>query len=73
MDGWMDGWMDRWMDVYMSGGCLYYFLYHYRYSGYICLCQEGYEGQFCEREIDECQPNPCYNNATCIDLFNDFK
>ena len=33
---------------------------HPRGSGmYYCKCQPGYEGQRCEREIDECLSNPC--------------
>lgn len=33
---------------------------HPRGSGmYYCECQPGYEGQSCEREIDECLSNPC--------------
>ena len=32
----------------------------------------GYTGQFCEHEVDECESNPCENNATCIDGFNNF-
>jgi len=23
-------------------------------------------------ETDECEPNPCLNNGTCTDLFNDY-
>ena len=33
---------------------------HPRGAGmYYCECQPGYEGQRCEREIDECLSNPC--------------
>ena len=33
---------------------------HPRGSGmYYCECQPGYEGQRCEKEIDECHSNPC--------------
>lgn len=33
---------------------------HPRGSGeYYCKCQPGYEGQRCDREIDECLSNPC--------------
>ena len=35
-------------------------------GGYICHCQVGYSGPACEYEIDECDPNPCYNGSTCI-------
>ena len=38
-----------------------------------CACVVGYEGQFCERQTDECEPNPCTNGATCVDLQNDYR
>jgi hypothetical protein len=41
-------------------------------TDYTCSCLEGYTGQFCELEMDECGSNPCRNNGTCKDLFNDF-
>lgn len=30
-------------------------------------------GRDCETDIDDCTPNPCYNNATCIDQLGGFK
>ncbi|XP_062981542.1 protein eyes shut homolog [Elgaria multicarinata webbii] len=41
--------------------------------GYQCLCLPGWEGPFCEAESNECDSSPCKNNATCVDLFNDFR
>ena len=35
-------------------------------GSYICHCPVGYTGPACEQEIDECDPNPCYNGSTCI-------
>ncbi|XP_065651564.1 neurogenic locus notch homolog protein 2 isoform X4 [Hydra vulgaris] len=37
----------------------------------ICQCKEGYSGSgyFCEREKSNCHPNPCENEATCIDKY----
>ena len=32
-----------------------------------CHCQPGYKGSYCEEMVDECQPNPCRNGATCKD------
>lgn len=42
-------------------------------SKYICDCAAGYEGTSCEFDIDECASNPCDNNATCVDLVNDYR
>ncbi|XP_063966506.1 protein crumbs homolog 1-like [Lytechinus pictus] len=41
-------------------------------SGYVCVCQDGYEGANCEVNIDECASNPCTNGATCNDDVNKF-
>lgn len=41
---------------------------HPRGSGmYVCECQPGYEGQRCEKEINECLPAPCVHGEfeTC--------
>lgn len=32
----------------------------------------GYEGPFCEVEINECSSSPCKNGATCLDLSGHF-
>ena len=32
---------------------------------YECLCAAGFEGDSCERETNECDPNPCMNGGTC--------
>lgn len=37
---------------------------------YICQCVDGYEGENCETEINECDPNPCQNGGTCTVGFN---
>jgi len=37
-----------------------------------CMCAPGYTGDSCSQEINECDPNPCMNNASCVDLVNDF-
>ena len=34
-------------------------------NGYSCDCIPGYTGSDCETEINECQPDPCENGATC--------
>jgi len=35
-----------------------------------CVCVNGYEGPYCESEINECLSDPCQNGGTCIDLFD---
>ncbi|CAH1272075.1 CRB1 [Branchiostoma lanceolatum] len=37
-----------------------------------CQCPLGYTGVNCADNIDECDPDPCQNNATCIDGINKF-
>lgn len=28
---------------------------------------DGYRGRLCEVDVDECDPNPCVNGASCLD------
>ena len=37
----------------------------------MCDCDNGYEGEFCEDDINECAEVDC-NNGTCIDQVNGF-
>lgn len=37
-----------------------------------CECLRGFEGGFCEVNVDECLSTPCLNNALCEDHDNDF-
>ena len=32
---------------------------------YECLCAAGFEGDSCERETNQCDPNPCMNGGSC--------
>jgi len=34
--------------------------------GFVCACQPGYSGRFCNVQIDFCSSNPCLNNGVCI-------
>ncbi|MEQ2282139.1 hypothetical protein AMECASPLE_037417, partial [Ameca splendens] len=42
-------------------------------QSYECMCHPGWEGKYCQQEIDECLSLPCKNNATCTDLLDDYK
>ncbi|GFO45668.1 neurogenic locus notch homolog protein 1 [Plakobranchus ocellatus] len=32
-----------------------------------CICSSGFKGDNCEVDVNECDSNPCRNNATCRD------
>ena len=34
-------------------------------NSFSCSCAEGYEGDHCETNINDCDPNPCENGGTC--------
>lgn len=34
-------------------------------GSYTCSCKEGFTGIDCERNISECDSNPCKNGGTC--------
>ncbi|KAL7828969.1 hypothetical protein SRHO_G00326030 [Serrasalmus rhombeus] len=36
-------------------------------STHKCMCQVGWWGSYCEKEIDECLSSPCRNGGTCMD------
>lgn len=37
-----------------------------------CVCPEGFEGDQCEINIDDCEDNDCENNSTCVDGINNY-
>ncbi|GFT70691.1 sushi, von Willebrand factor type A, EGF and pentraxin domain-containing protein 1 [Nephila pilipes] len=37
-----------------------------------CFCKEGFAGDRCERDIDECEQKPCFNNGVCLNVEGSF-
>ena len=37
-----------------------------------CVCKPGYTGDRCQIDINECDPNPCQNGASCVDGIADY-
>ncbi len=38
-----------------------------RVDDYICLCNSGFTGQFCEIKISPCESSRCSNNSVCVE------
>jgi len=36
------------------------------------VCPDGFEGDECEIDIDDCEDNDCENNSTCVDGINNY-
>ncbi|XP_022091610.1 protocadherin Fat 4-like isoform X2 [Acanthaster planci] len=38
-----------------------------------CICQGEFFGEFCEEQINQCDPDPCLNGGVCTDLIGDYR
>ncbi|XP_060581989.1 fibropellin-1-like [Ruditapes philippinarum] len=46
---------------------------NYQHKSLFCDCADnGYTGELCETNIDDCATNPCNNGGTCVDGINDY-
>lgn len=43
-----------------------------RVGSYECVCEDGWTGQNCEKEVEMCSGAICKNDANCINLFQDY-
>lgn len=39
---------------------------------FYCSCLPGWNGRVCEKEINECDSNPCHNGGICVDKLNSY-
>ena len=40
---------------------------------YECRCPDGFVGELCDVNVDDCADSPCQNNGTCADSINDYQ
>ena len=45
----------------------------FQINAFTCVCDPGFEGVFCENDINECEQVSCLNGGTCFNLINSYK
>ena len=71
----------RWLTRGYGRGALNYgiiacnVLWWFQSDAFICWCDflAGFEGDYCERDINECLQSPCQNGATCHNFQGSFR
>uniref|UniRef100_A0A8C7XTQ6 Neurogenic locus notch homolog protein 1 n=1 Tax=Oryzias sinensis TaxID=183150 RepID=A0A8C7XTQ6_9TELE len=43
------------------------------YQSFSCICPEGWQGQTCEIDINECVKSPCWNGAFCLNTMGGYQ
>ncbi|NXU74056.1 CRUM1 protein, partial [Oreotrochilus melanogaster] len=59
-------------DVCASSPCLNAGTCQDLFNSFSCACREGWEGQLCQSDIDDCQSGPCVH-GDCVDAVADFQ